>query len=333
MSHTGFTWSDEQAAPPQAVKAQGSQPFAWSDEPVAPPAPNAGLAPPAGGPHSFPVRRDEPSAGKLQGLPGVNPHTPTFLEGKSDLMLASLPLAATMGVPRIIGSAIGGYVGDKGGRFLARTAGGGDTAQEIAGDVGGLVGGGIGGHRLNTGARGFIAPIADALGPEAIYPGARLPETPPTEILQGNALVHGPRIATDPSAGLGQIPVRPGEVGSLAQSVAAPAPGRIAAPSEYPAARPLGLEPPPSGGLGRARIAGPGNRALMATPAQTESPDRIASPGRIARPHISEIPEDEWDLGRYVESGQENTPRKPLTGVLRKSVRAARAQNIAKAGD
>jgi len=35
----------------------------------------------------------------------------------------------------------------------------------------------------------------------------------------------------------------------------------------------------------------------------------------------------------YPESGQENTPRKPLTPILRKSVKAARAQRIAKAGD
>jgi hypothetical protein len=60
-----------------------------------------------------------------------------------------------------------------------------------------------------------------------------------------------------------------------------------------------------------------------------------------ARPYFSAVievrircfPEDKWDLGRYVEGGQENTPRKPLTNVLRRSVRAASAQRIAKAGD
>lgn len=109
-------------------------------------------APPAAGPHvdmqedtSVPTGFNADAGGKLKGLPGVDPHTPTFQEAKSDISLAALPLAATMSVPQIAGSALGGAAGQYGGKALAKNMGAGDTGQEIAGDVGGLAGGALGG--------------------------------------------------------------------------------------------------------------------------------------------------------------------------------------------
>lgn len=109
-------------------------------------------APPAAGPHvdmqedtSVPTGFNADAGGKLKGLPGVNPHTPTFQEAKGDISLAALPLAATMSVPQIAGSALGGAAGQYGGKALAKNMGAGDTGQEIAGDVGGLAGGALGG--------------------------------------------------------------------------------------------------------------------------------------------------------------------------------------------
>lgn len=58
------------------------------------------------------------------------------------------------------------------------------------------------------------------------YPGAPLPDVPPRPVLQASSLMQGPQsiTMTDPAAGLGQIPVRPGTAGSMAESVTAPKP-------------------------------------------------------------------------------------------------------------
>lgn len=61
--------------------------------------------------------------------------------------------------------------------------------------------------------------------PKPISEGAQLPEKPPTEVLQGNALMRGARRIPDPAKGLGEIPVNPGGAGQMAESVATPEPG------------------------------------------------------------------------------------------------------------
>jgi hypothetical protein len=331
MSHAGFQWSDEQ---PQGPPASGGVPsgdsrFVWSDEESKKTSsqPNAGLAPPAGGPHSFPVEEDQPSAGKLQGLPGVHPHTPTFQEGKSDLMLASAPLAATMSVPRIIGSVVGGVVGDKGGRFLARTAGGGDTAQEIAGDVGGLVGGGIGAHRLGNGIKGMVAPIAEAIhGPEPTLAGAPPPATPLTgeyvdtpaaPARSGPPIAHAqvvePKLLPQSASVARDLPYRkgPGEVAP--EDVNAPAPNILAGRQGIRIAPPIPQRP----GLALPEAQDPILERLRANAA------RIAQEG-----HGDEIPEPQEASPTTTNLNQDLTPA--LKASLRKAL-AAKKVRVSKA--
>jgi hypothetical protein len=52
----------------------------------------------------------------------------------------------------------------------------------------------------------------------------RKAQTPPAEVSQASSLARGPQPVVDPAQGLGSIPVKPGAAGSVAQSVAAPAP-------------------------------------------------------------------------------------------------------------
>jgi hypothetical protein len=52
--------------------------------------------------------------------------------------------------------------------------------------------------------------------------GAPLPAAPAQELLQANSLLRGPKPVVDPAAGLGDIPVKPGAAGSMAESVAKP---------------------------------------------------------------------------------------------------------------
>jgi hypothetical protein len=72
--------------------------------------------------------------------------------------------------------------------------------------VGGLVGGLYGANRAGSAAQHFIENFRTGLNPPA-YPGAPLPEVPPTEVLQASSLAHGPQPVIDRAQGLGSIPV------------------------------------------------------------------------------------------------------------------------------
>ena len=89
------------------------------------------------------------NAGKLQGLPGVDPRTPRFREGLSDTMLAAAPAmipaaiaapAATAGA--LVGGDIGAKVGGKVGGTLAEAVheGAGPTGEDVGSTVGMLAG-------------------------------------------------------------------------------------------------------------------------------------------------------------------------------------------------
>lgn len=113
--------------------------------------------PPAAGPHINmqemnifdPGDAGEPSkgvapAGKLTGLPGVNPHVPSYKEGSSDVMLAGAPLAAIASPGQIVRGAIGAAIGGPVAKSGAEAAGLGKTGQELSETGGQLVGGGLG---------------------------------------------------------------------------------------------------------------------------------------------------------------------------------------------
>ena len=89
------------------------------------------------------------NAGKLQGLPGVDPRTPRFREGLSDTMLAAAPamLPAAIAAPAatagaLVGGDIGVKVGGKVGGTLAEAAheGAGPTGEDVGSTVGMLAG-------------------------------------------------------------------------------------------------------------------------------------------------------------------------------------------------
>lgn len=90
------------------------------------------------------------------------------------------------------------------------------------------------------------------------FPGALQPETPSQELLQGNALLRGPRTVVDPAAGLETIPVRPGQAGSMAESVSEPP--AAAAPATPPLGSTNGV-PRTLSGESALRQVIPGNKA------------------------------------------------------------------------
>jgi hypothetical protein len=177
MSTSDFQWSDQAKQPP----ASGANRFVWSDEGQSKsnPAPNAGLAPPAS-PHivmqpSYVGIAFHPEGSILNPMQPAESFALAHPEQQPILRDAAMVGAFPGGVPELIGAGVGGYAGDKSGRLLTKAAGGGATAQDIAGTVGGIVGGGLGASRLGGGIRGFIKPIVESLGETA--PVASAPET------------------------------------------------------------------------------------------------------------------------------------------------------------
>jgi hypothetical protein len=89
------------------------------------------------------------NAGKLQGLPGVDPVVPRFREGMGDVMTAAAPLMvpAAVAAPGVtagglVGGTIGSKVGGKVGGTVAETLheGAGPTGEDIGSTVGMLAG-------------------------------------------------------------------------------------------------------------------------------------------------------------------------------------------------
>jgi hypothetical protein len=252
-------------------------------------------------------------------------------------MLAATPLAATMSVPRIIGSLVGGYAGDKAGRYIARQVGVGDTGQEIAGDVGGLVGGGIGGHRLNTGVRSFRTSIVDALRPEPTYPGAPLPASPST----GEFVESAP--ATPPGPPIARGEVVPPKLLPASASVARDLPYRMGpgevAPEDVNAPDPFVL-----GGRGGVRVPARMTPRLLSSGTEIGVPSDSPPPVSSLYPPVTENP-FVGNLARAMQksgvpmgdrpslllkgSGRVNrilSPEEDLTDALAKSARLARRQ-------
>ena len=129
----------------------------------------------------------------------------TYQGMKTGLLAATAPLALEASVPQLIGGLAGGTAGSYAGQKIAQAAGAGPVGQEIAGDVGGLAGGALGARQ----ASGFVRNFRAGLNPPATatYPGAPLPETPPTAVLQASSLARGPQPVIDRAQGLGSIPV------------------------------------------------------------------------------------------------------------------------------
>jgi len=132
-------------------------------------------------------------------------------------------------------------VGAASGAAQSKLEGGSNADAAISGATGGALplAGPIAGRLAKTigkAAGGAIddIPVVRQLGkvaqywrdtaPEAPapkYPGAPLPESPSPELSQAAALFHGSSSPVDPAAGLGKIPVAPGQAGQIAQSIQA----------------------------------------------------------------------------------------------------------------
>jgi hypothetical protein len=87
---------------------------------------------------------------------------------KMGATLASIPFAATMNAPTLIGSLIGGYAGGKGGQYVAKQAGAGPMGQEVAGDITGAIGGIYGAGGLGKGISGFMDNIKAPFNPTEV---------------------------------------------------------------------------------------------------------------------------------------------------------------------
>lgn len=177
-------------------------------------------------------------AGKLTGLPGVNPHVPSYREGVSDVSLAGAPLLAAGPVSTALKAVAGATVGATVAKTGAAALGAGKTGQELAETAGGIVGGGIGSQaRIPETVKAGVGPVAKAVvrtvdtatfnrasaiwnawkdlpaeirmkvaGPD-VNPGAPLPATPAPEVLQASALQQGGKPVVDPAQALSKIPV------------------------------------------------------------------------------------------------------------------------------
>lgn len=272
--------------------------------------------PPAAGPHVDmqemnlldPSNAGHPSpgvapAGKLTGLPGVDPHTPTVKEGFGDTMLVAsgqLPLARPMQIARgVIGATLGAKVGASGARVL----GGGKTAQDFGEMGGSVLGGGMGAKApelLATRSGRSVGVLAKAFGKLPIVDkfidagktlgelgdvwrkppsnsGAPLPGAPAPEVLQARGLEQGARTPAEPAAGLGKIPVR----GSIAEQFKEPGAPLPAKPSQaFFQGRGLaeGARSPvePAAGLGRIPVRG-AIAEQMKTPETTPAANQSAA--------------------------------------------------------
>ena len=192
--------------------------------------------------------RTVPNA-RLRNLP--NPVDPSWGPGralyegaKTGLELGAIPATAGQPIASVARGALGATAGSLAGKTAAKMAGGGDLAQEVSGDVGGVVGGGLTEGLANTrvgktvgkviggtiedipGVRqlGKLKGYWDETAPQPTFSDKPLgPAAPPDELRQANALSRGSSSPRDPAAGLGKIPVKPGQAGQLAASMEKPA--------------------------------------------------------------------------------------------------------------
>lgn len=69
---------------------------------------------------------------------------------------------------------------------------------------------------------GKIAKYWNETAPKSTFPGAPEPATPPTEVTQASSLYRGASSPPDPTAGLGQIPVKSGQIRAKFDQQSAP---------------------------------------------------------------------------------------------------------------
>lgn len=145
-----------------------------------------------------------------------------------------LPLAA-IGAPGVTAAAVtAGAAGQFAGKTAASALGANEDQSDLAGDVAGIAAAAgaakLPGTRVGQVAGKVIKGAAEDIpgvrqfGKLREYWDATAPKptTPSPEVTQAASLARGAQPVQDPAAGLGEIPVRPGAAGSIAQSMQQP---------------------------------------------------------------------------------------------------------------